>query len=971
MYDSFGQCTIGGKRLIHDDSNDWRHPGARWWKFDFHAHTPASDDYGKGPDQPSLKQLTEKEWLLSFMSAEVDCVAVTDHNTGKWIDKLKSELKKLEQEDHPELRSLHIFPGVELSVNGGFHLLAILDTDKGTSDIDSLIGAVDYQGEKGDSDGVTRKSAIEVVEIVLERGGVPILAHADDAKGLLRRKNATSMRTALDPLTVSQVLDSAGMLAMEVAVAEFEKPQIYLQRGLSWAEVLGSDSHHPVGDAVENFPGSHYTWVKMANPSLDGLRLALLDGGGFSIRRSDESTSFDPFALPDNYIQSIEIAEARYMGRGPSPARLDFSPWLNALVGGRGTGKSTVVHALRLAARREWDFRELPVRTGSGETFERFARVPSDQTRDGGLTDDTMISWTLMRDGVRHRINWRQNGTGVTVEDENGFGDWEPSSAQTVTPDRFPLQLFSQGQIAELAGDDPTALLREIDRAAGVGALHQKLNEAVAAYSASRARIRELESRLHGLEEATIVELEDVERKLTRFEKSGHTTVLTAYRHRQRQRREVDRQFEAIEAAAKLIEAVGNDLELDDLPDGLFDQSIEEEGQVVNLINSLRTAVDMVANEVRGLAGRLRGVAANRREVLKNSTWEASAERAATAYQILVRDLEREDVTDPNAYGLLVQTRQRLDSQLQVQRSEKEERDRLLKESRARLQEVRAARRAVTGGRSEFLSNALAKNNFVRLEIRPYGDDQRIIERSLREVLGVLDSRFADDILTGSEDENPRGVIADLIDDDLPDQVNALASEIENRLETLKVRFQTACGGQGGFGGHFSNFLRREFNRAPGFLDNLLTWFPEDGLSVSYSRSGDGKDFSPISQASAGQRSAAMLAFLLAHGDEPLVLDQPEDDLDNHLIYDLVVRQIQENKTRRQIIVVTHNPNIVVNGDAEMLHALAFERGQCVIRRSGSLQEEAMREEICRVMEGGREAFRRRYRRLGSELVRV
>ena len=178
-------------------------------------------------------------------------------------------------------------------------------------------------------------------------------------------------------------------------------------------------------------------------------------------------------------------------------------------------------------------------------------------------------------------------------------------------------------------------------------------------------------------------------------------------------------------------------------------------------------------------------------------------------------------------------------------------------------------------------------------------------------------------------------------------------------------RFESAGDGQGNFGGRFNNYLEREFGRRPELLDNLRTWFPEDGLSVRYSRTGDGRDFQPISQASAGQRSAAMLAFLLAHGEEPLVLDQPEDDLDNHLIYDLVVRQIRENKFRRQIIVVTHNPNIVVNGDAEMLHVLAFDEGQCVVRQSGSLQEEVIREEVCRVMEGGREAFTRRYRRLG------
>ena len=65
--------------------------------------------------------------------------------------------------------------------------------------------------------------------------------------------------------------------------------------------------------------------------------------------------------------------------------------------------------------------------------------------------------------------------------------------------------------------------------------------------------------------------------------------------------------------------------------------------------------------------------------------------------------------------------------------------------------------------------------------------------------------------------------------------------------------------------------------------------------------------------------------------------------------------------------MVTHNPNIVVNGDTEMLHELEFRRGQCVVVQSGLLQEKDMREKICEVMEGGREAFDRRYWRLGPE----
>ncbi len=107
---------------------------------------------------------------------------------------------------------------------------------------------------------------------------------------------------------------------------------------------------------------------------------------------------------------------------------------------------------------------------------------------------------------------------------------------------------------------------------------------------------------------------------------------------------------------------------------------------------------------------------------------------------------------------------------------------------------------------------------------------------------------------------------------------------------------------------------------------------------------------------------------MLAFGNEPLVLDQPEDDLDNHLIYELIVRQIRENKLRRQLIVVTHNPNILVNGDAEMVHALDFQGGQCRVLEHGALQETKVREEVCRVMEGGREAFARRWARLGREV---
>ena len=945
--------------MTSDQGRHWRYPGARWWKFDFHTHTPASQDtyWYNHQDNP----LTPEQWLQHFMDADIDCVAITDHNSGAWIDQLKAAYERMRNANTPGFRELYLFPGVEISVNAGFHLLAIFDVDKTMSDIDTLLGHVDYDGDKGDSNSVTRKSAIEVVEAVLHAGGIPIPSHTDDAKGLLRLKDDNSNKPELDANTIRQVLACKGILAMEVVDPSRSKPTLYKEADVTWSEVLGSDCH---SFRSQNCPGSRYTWVKMETPSIEGLRLALMDGAGFSIRRNDEE---EPVELPKLFVEAVEIKNARFMGRG-QPAKLEFSPRLNALVGGRGTGKSTVVHALRLAARLENDLvEELGEQSEPRLTFERFNRVPTDSTDTGGLRDETELTWTVMRDGVRHRVHWTPKGDAVRVEEDVADGDWQPSPIQTVSYERFPIRIYSQGQIAALAGEKQQALLGVIDKAAGVDELKTHLKEAQAAFFASRARIRELAGKLARRDTIT-VERRDVERKLQRFEEAGHTAILTTYRQRSRQRTEIDRQFNTALEAAERIEATAATLQSEDLPDGLFVTSSNEDREVTTIINTLATAVRTAADGLHTTAQRLREVVDTQREALTEGTWRAAVDQAAGDYDQLVQALHKEGISDLNEYGRLVQERQRLDGELSRLDSMQAERDRLVEVSRANLQNVLEARRAVSDARSTFLEHALAENRFVRIQDRTYGSDRRVVERSLRDVLEVRDARFQGDILV-TEDGRLKGAVARLFAD-LPDDQSARRSTIEARIDRLKRRICNACAGSGDFGGSFNNYFKREFNRKPELLDRVLAWFPEDGLNVEYSRLGDGTDFRPITQASAGQRSAAMLAFLLAHGDEPLVLDQPEDDLDNYLIYDLVVRQIRENKLRRQIIVVTHNPNVVVNGDAEMLHVLDF-HGQCFIKQKGSLQEESIREEVCRVMEGGREAFERRYRRLGPEPVHV
>ncbi|MEK7398599.1 MAG: AAA family ATPase, partial [Candidatus Poribacteria bacterium] len=117
---------------------------------------------------------------------------------------------------------------------------------------------------------------------------------------------------------------------------------------------------------------------------------------------------------------------------------------------------------------------------------------------------------------------------------------------------------------------------------------------------------------------------------------------------------------------------------------------------------------------------------------------------------------------------------------------------------------------------------------------------------------------------------------------------------------------------------------------------------------------------------SPGQRSSAMLPLILLVDDVPLVIDQPEDNLDNRLVGKMLVNLLADLKEKRQIIVATHNPNIVVSGDAEqviVLDALSDSKGNCA--QTGSIDEKEIIKSVIDLMEGGKEAFLIRERRYG------
>jgi ATPase subunit of ABC transporter with duplicated ATPase domains len=377
---------------------------------------------------------------------------------------------------------------------------------------------------------------------------------------------------------------------------------------------------------------------------------------------------------------------------------------------------------------------------------------------------------------------------------------------------------------------------------------------------------------------------------------------------------------------------------------------------------ALLTRASQAIEDLRGIAQEMEFLAAKCDEAFRQWTvdrdataWKIAVDGSVAAYEELCQKLEHEGAGDPSAYRDLVNRRQEIEARLVDFQKRREDLKANQEETTASRAALVALRQELTRRREKFIADVLAGNVYVRIKVRAYGA-RDTVESEFRKLIQRETGGFEKDI--GTVDGGD-GLLSKLY------AGNPDASEIEIRLGHIKDGLHNIAAGQSPatdmrdqrFGSHLSRLK-------PEVFDHLDAWFPEDTLQVEYSTGGDGTSFRSIQEGSPGQKTAALLAFLLSYGEEPIVLDQPEDDLDNQLIYSLIVKQLRMIKRKRQVIVVSHNANIVVNGDAELVLALAARGGETHIEAGGSLQEKVVRDTICTIMEGGREAFEQRYRRI-------
>ncbi|EGR0171676.1 histidinol phosphatase [Vibrio alginolyticus] len=889
--------------------------GSKWYKFDFHNHTPASNDY-----QDSA--LSDRDWLFTYMRQEVDAVVISDHNTGARIDSLKTELFQMKVEadsgDLDGFRPLTLFPGVELTATGNVHVLAIFDELSTGADIERLIGQCNGNApvpRELNHQLVLRDGVASIVSSIKQyENAVSVLAHIDAAKGVLSVTNQTELTDAFEAkpdaveirFDLTDITDGTHKRLIE------DLPKL-----------RGSDAHHP------DNAGLRTCWLKMSELNFDGLKSALLDHKNCVLLDSL------PPSEPSLQLRKLKLKTRICSSEDGQPAELEFNPFYNAIIGSRGSGKSTIIESIRLGMRK---VNELSPKLD--KTLERFKSIGK------GMSEDSEIECTYRKDGSDFKLTWKPDNTttlhsiidGELVEDLN----W--------STERFGISIYSQKMLFELASDND-AFLKVCDESKFVNKRQwkEKKEELERNFKNEQINLRDLLAK-QSTSSALSGQLSDVSRSIEKLSESPYYTVKTNLSRLESEHFLI---HEVLDSELAFLDDIDSKMPAQTLHSEPTDHSeqyhkVVQQFQVIQAQanRNIRSALESARQQYAALC---RSAQITELADLIAAEKE-NVDREANSLRALGLDPDKLDSLVEQQTNLSVELREYNDLDVKITQAKQN--------ITQILTEIKEHRKLLTERRKEFIASL----NLDGLEIKvlPLNAPPKSIVESYQEVTGI--QAFSERIY---DQESGSGFIKQFIEHQTYAPIDRVIEQKYAYLEALKECHLKIADGtlteQVDIHGSYRN---RIATLSDDSLDNLMCWFPDDGIHIRYralnSRMED------IESASPGQKAASMLQFLLSYGTDPLLLDQPEDDLDCMMLSQSVIPAIAANKQRRQLIIVSHSAPIVVNGDAEYVISMVHDKNGLRPNICGSLQTQDVKELICNQMEGGEKAFRSRFSRILS-----
>ncbi len=860
--------------------------GSTWLRADFHLHTKADKEFVyQGEDNSFVS-----DYVNQLSKENIGIAAITNHNKFDF-NEYKALAKKARKQE------IYVLPGVELSVNdgaNGIHCLVIFNPiewiENSTDYINQFItqtfaGKHNYENENGRSND----NLIETIKKLnaFEKDYFIIMAHIEQRSGFYNELDGGRIQElGNNPLFRKAVLGFQKVRTRDV----IDKLNLWLDNDLP-AFVEGSDAKSIEGIGTGNCVNdiTQKTFLKIGAFNFEAIKYALLDK---QFRQEKEIT------IPSNgYIKSISFKGGKLDG-----TTLQLNHSMNNLIGIRGSGKSSILEAIRYSL-------DIDLNRNQNVDFEYKTNLVNALLGSGGkitsvLIDDQGNEYSAEKI-LGDRTNIYKNGElqlglkpNAIVKKPIYFGQKDLS--------QIGDSLSTEYLISKLIGDRLLNKKREIEEKNQdvlklIGEL-KKIDAKVSRKADIEAKQAELKLKIQVFKD------NEIDKKLEKqisFDKDSNFI----------------KRLEKFEQ--KVIDGLNEYVnEYEDSFQSFKSYTSKENTTDIDAIKQHFEVFENLFREAKSLSSKLGA---------ENSKLQRMYQDFNVKYEALKEEFSKikREINLPNIQADdYVKYTKELDltkaqlSELNKLSNKKKEIESQLKQTLVSLQNL---------WHNEF--------EIVQEEIKKVNDDQDAIKIEVNFKGNKQDFKsYLKENLRGSNlrDNNIQAIVDDYNDlIAVYEDLNQPTTKISENLSDVQL-----------------NTFREYFNSN---IEAFLTYRAPDKFDSIYR----GR---PMNEHYLGQRASAFIIFLLTLKESDLIIiDQPEDDLDNQTIYNDVIKVLKELKNSSQFIFATHNPNIPVLGDCEQVISCKYDANS-IKTNLGSIDNETIRNEIVNIMEGGQEAFNNRKR---------
>lgn len=928
--------------------------GAHFYKCDFQVHTPRDAGWtGGNAVTDAERKAYAEELILACRQKSLDAIAVTDHHDFAFFPYIKKAAQdELDDSGQPvsDENKIVVFPGIEMTLTSpNCQAILILDANFPENLFQSVLTTL----------AITPAPSANSRHAAIQRIPQNVVA---DLTGLYEKLNSHEHirgRFIVFP-NVSETGHGTMLRAgfgnfyktmpcvggyTDGPISNFGKGNLSIVRGENRDYGFKSIAVFQTSDNRKRDHsdlGKHTTWVKWSEPTAEALRQACL--------AKESRLSQDEPELPSLWITSMSVSNSKFLGR----VEIDFNQQYNAVIGGRGTGKSTILEYLR------WGLCDQPV----DDTDSDIAPV---QTKRKKLIDDTLqkldgeVIVTFLLNDVKHII--KRNSRTQEILLKIGDTDFVQTTEQEVR-NLFPVQAYSQKQLSSIGVRiDELKRFVELPIKHSLDQIRSDIRDTMAklriAYG-NLVRKKEIEAEItkYNLEIASLnKQLVTLRKALKGLSKNDQEII--------RQKTEYDNEELAVDnlkneltRAEELVGELQNEFNRE--PEKLDeDLEVQNKSLLRSIHGKYMAKFGQIKKQIEALFN-LFGTASLKEIDAEVKKWEKAKKDFEKKYEAAKAKakINQQKLTQIQGVEKRAQELKKLQMTNRNALTALGDPEVTYNGLRAKWNDLHAQKIQNLDGQCQQFS-ALS-NGLIKADIKKSLDIESL-KRQFRTAFGSLN------IKEQKIDELCQRVLGAL---DPIVAWNGILAELEklalhNTAGTDPLPTTAVMDGCG--------FIESEKHRlAAGF--NSVKWLE---LSVTelefnpvfqYCRNKDTSEHIEFTDASAGQQATALLTVLLNQPGTPLIIDQPEDDVDSKMSPD-IVQQIWKAKSRRQLMFASHNANFVVNGDSELVVCCDYVRagdqtgGQ--IKAEGAIDNVGIKDEITIVTEGGKQAFKLRMEKYG------